>query len=270
MAVTQSNVLVGTAQVYVATYGLATIGQPEPAPADPSAGTVLAGGRTTQGQTGFSVTSGLTSAMQGFGIVGTGLAPGTYIQQYLTPTTGILSLPAIASEQATPQPFTVANGISLGQAWGGNWVAVGATNEGVTFAVDAKTNDIDVEEQMTPVLVTIDSEDISVSFTSAEDIVANMQLAYGTGSVLTQAATGSIIGKTTYTLGKTLNQYSVGFEAVNSFGLFRRVYIPLVVSAASKVETVYRRAKAERMYAVTLRALCDPTQIVITEQTAQY
>jgi hypothetical protein len=169
----------------------------------------------------------------------------------------------------TPEPAP-ADTIALGASWSGNWVAVGATDQGVTFSVDVKTNDILVEEQMTPALVTVDSEDISITFTSAEDVVANMLLAYGTGSSAVQAPTSSLIGKTTLTLGKTLNQFSVGFEGTNSFGLFRRVYIPRAVAGGTKVDTVYRRAKAERMYSVSFRALSDPTAIVITEQTAPH
>jgi hypothetical protein len=94
-----------------------------------------------------------------------------------------------------------------------------------------------------------------------------MKLAYGGGTIVTQAATGSLIGKSTLTLSDTLDTLSVGFEAINAFGYWRRVYVPKVISAAS-VDTNYRRAAVQRLYPVTLSAICDPTLITLADQTA--
>lgn len=162
-----------------------------------------------------------------------------------------------------------ADTIALGSAWGGNWVAMGGTQQGVKITVNPKTIDIMIEEQMTPAQVVVDTEDIRVDTTLSEDIIANMKLAYGGGTIVTQAPTVSLIGKTTLTLADSLDLLSVGFEARNSFGLFRRVYIPKVVSIAT-VATDYRRAAVQRLYPVTLRAICDPTLITIEEQTAPH
>jgi hypothetical protein len=161
-----------------------------------------------------------------------------------------------------------ADTVAKGAPWGGNWVAMGGTSQGVAITMAPKTVDITIEEQMTPADVVIDTMDISVKVTLSEDVIASMQLAYGGGGVITtQAATGTLIGKTTLTLADSLANLSVGFEATNSFGYWRRVYIPKIVSVAS-VETSYRRAKAQRMYPVTLRAICDPSLIDVVDQTA--
>ena len=61
------------------------------------------------------------------------------------------------------------------------------------------------------------------------------------------------------------HQLAVGFDGINPYGFFRRVYIPSVLSVAS-VTTAYRRAAAERQYAVQLRAVCDPSLIVIRDK----
>jgi hypothetical protein len=166
--------------------------------------------------------------------------------------------------EGEPMP---ADTVPLGTPWGGNWVAIGGTEQGVKFTANPKIVKLMIEEQRTPADVVVDTEDVTVITTLSEDTLANMKLAYGGGAIVTQAATGTVIGKSTLTLSDTLDTLSVGFEAVNAFGYFRRVYVPKVISAAS-VDTTYRRAAKQRLYPVTLSAICDPTLIVIVDQTA--
>lgn len=166
----------------------------------------------------------------------------------------------------TPEP-PPADTIAKGAAWAGNWVAIGATEQGVKLTVNKKTTDIMVEEQSTPALVTVDTETVSVAVSLAEDTIANMQLSYGGGTITTVAATATLIGKTTLQLALGLELLSVGFEGVNSKGFWRRVYIPKCVSVAS-VDTSYRRAAAARLYPTTIRAICAPTQIQIVDMVA--
>ena len=146
---------------------------------------------------------------------------------------------------------------------------MGGTQQGVKLTKNPKTIDITIEEQMTPANVVVDTEDINVSTALSEDTLANMQIAYGGGTIVVQAPTSSLIGKSTLTLADSLSLLSVGFEAVNSFGYWRRVYIPKVVSTA-QVDTSYRRAAQLRLYPVMLRAICDPTLIEIIDQTAPH
>jgi hypothetical protein len=80
-------------------------------------------------------------------------------------------------------------------------------------------------------------------------------------------ATATLPATSILTLQDALEQVAVGFEALNSFGLCRRVYVPIAISAA-KVNTSYRRAKGARLYPITIRAICPPNLITITDATA--
>ena len=156
-----------------------------------------------------------------------------------------------------------------GAAWPSPWVSSGFTESGITFNVDRKTVDINVEEQSTPVDVVVEATTITIDAVLAEDTLATMVNAYGGGTLVTTAAVAgppAIDGYTTLTLSDTLEQLAIGFEAVNTFGLWRRVYIPLVVSGA-KVKTQYQRAKAPRTYTVTFTAICPISQIAIMDAT---
>lgn len=242
---------------------------------------------------------------------------------------------AVANTPAPPA------GIPLGGTWPTPWVAVGGTEQGVTMSYDPKVNELFIEEQPTPVLTPIDTLDISFSAIFAEDIMANIQLAYGTGANTTTALSagrtfsdgvvaatttmtsataafvagdvgrtvtdtttptaypagtyivsvtngttvilsnpgsgaltaqsitlGAIPARTTYTPGSTTNNYAVGLEATNSFGLYRRAYVPVATSASNKIDTVFRRAKNYRMYPATFRSICAINQIQLVEATA--
>lgn len=160
-----------------------------------------------------------------------------------------------------------ADTVNLGAAWPVGWTYIGATDAGVTLTVNTNTQDITIEEQSTPALVTVTTKDVTVGFALAEDTVANMKTAYGGGTLTTQAAATGTIGKDTLVLSDTLDQLAVGFEGINPKGFFRRVYIPVAMSIAS-VATPYRRAAAKRMYPTTLRAICAPSSIQIVDMTA--
>lgn len=161
-----------------------------------------------------------------------------------------------------------ADSVAQGAAWGGTWTSPGATDQGVTLNYQPKTNDIMIEEQLTPAKVTVDTVDLGLEVSLAEDVIANIQLALGgAGTITTQAATSSLIGKSTLVLSDALEQLSVGFEGVNPSGYWRRLYIPSVLSVGS-VKASYRRAKSARLYALNLRCVCDLSQVQIVDMTA--
>ncbi len=184
-----------------------------------------------------------------------------------TPTPSNVMVGAAYMYLAPANTAMPAQSVAFGGTWPSGWVYVGATEAGVKFSVDRKTQDIMIEEQSTPVLVTTDTMTASVEASLAEDTVANMQWAYGGGTLTTVAATTTNPGYTTLALSDTLEQVAVGFEGLNTFGLARRLYIPVAISAA-KVDTEYRRAKAARLYPITITAICPPADIVVTEVTA--
>lgn len=89
----------------------------------------------------------------------------------------------------TPEPM-VTDSLTLGTAWGGNWVCPGATESGVTWTVDEKDTNIMIEEQPNPVDVVADTQDYGFDVTLSEDTLSNMMLAYGRGTIAATAATG--------------------------------------------------------------------------------
>lgn len=188
---------------------------------------------------------------------------------YGTPTNVIVGVAQLFIAPAgTPM---ISLGTAQGAPWGSPWVASGFTETGVTFNVDVKSNMIMVEEQVTPVAVTVTSTDVTIDVTFAEDTLVSMQQAYGGGVITSKAAdttsTPTVDAYSTLTLSDSLEQVALGFEAVNAHGLWRRVYIPSVISGG-KVKTDYLRAKSPRTYPATFTAICDPTLIQIFEATA--
>lgn len=175
---------------------------------------------------------------------------------------------------STPTPGTpvtpmVADTVELDSDYPSPWTPIGATEQGVSFAVNPTVQDIDIEEIPVPALVTKTKEEVLVNFTMAEDTIDNMKLAYGGGTKTVTAPGVSTPGTSQLSLSYSLDQLAVGFDGINPFGFFRRVYIPSVLSVAS-VTTAYRRAAAERQYAVQLRAVCDPSLIIIRDKTAPH
>lgn len=165
------------------------------------------------------------------------------------------------------EPLPNMDTVLLGTPWGGNWVAMGGTMQGVKFSKNPKTVDIRIEEQSPPVNVLIDTQDISVMTSLSEDTIANMKVAYGGGIITTVAAASGVVGKSKLVLSDTLDKLSIGFEGQDSAGFYRRVYIPKVISAA-QVDTEYRRAAQQRLYPTTFRAICAVNLIQIVEMTA--
>jgi hypothetical protein len=175
----------------------------------------------------------------------------------------------------SPEPM-VADTIAYGTAWGGAWQPIGATDSGVEFGVANTMVDQRIEEQSTPALVVVDTQEITIDFTLDEDLLANFLISVGQGSLVTQAATTLLIGKTTLSFSLNLNPYSVGFETVNTFlgptglQMFRRAYVPKMISGNAKVNVAMTRAKTKRMYATSLRAICPSSSILVVDQTAPH
>lgn len=161
----------------------------------------------------------------------------------------------------------VADTIDLDVDYPTPWVPVGATEQGIQFHKQPTTQDIDIEEQSLPALVVVTRQDVQIVLTQAEDTIANQKLAYGGGTMTTVAPGTTQPGITQLALSDTLDQLAAGFDGINPFGFFRRVYVPSVISVAN-VQTNYRRAAAPRLYPTTLRAVCPPSAIIIKDKTA--
>lgn len=189
-----------------------------------------------------------------------------------------MSAPAITTSNVlvgTATLFTAPAGtaavldtITAGSDWGSPWTYIGATEEGVTVAYGTTQSDINVEEQATPVLVVTTAVQFELRFSLSEDTVQSMKLAYGAGgSIATISGSTGVAAKSRLTLSSSLTKLAAGFEGVNAAGFPRRVYVPAVLSIGD-VTTAYRRAANNRAYPAVLRAICDPSQIVIDDWTA--
>lgn len=160
-----------------------------------------------------------------------------------------------------------ADTVAEGASWGGSWTYVGGTEEGVTLTHSADTNEIRIEEVSLPVRIIKTSTTFSLTASLSEDTVETMKLAYSGATITTTAAGVSQPGKKTLVLSDVFTELAVGFEATNSFGFWRRVYVPRILSMAS-VGTPYRRAAGARVYPIEFRAICKPSEIQIVEKTA--
>lgn len=166
-----------------------------------------------------------------------------------------------------------ADTVNMGISWSVSvaaWVAQGASQGGTSPTWTPQTQDLDFDESELPGAIIMASADLSVAMVLAEDVIANIRTAFGTGSLATQAAGASLVGKTTFTPGTTLNQYAMGIEmAISQQGTphWRRILIPSVVSVGT-VAPVYGRT-SQRLYACTFRANCLPTAIQVIDKTAE-
>lgn len=164
-------------------------------------------------------------------------------------------------------PVLPADSVPLNGVWGGNWVELGATTNGLEFDFSRKTKKIMVEEQQTPVAITTTDTTFTFGLELSEDTLATMRLAYGGGTITTIPAGAGQLGIQTLAISSELTDFSFGFEGVNEFGFWRRVLVPVVVSVAN-AKTQYQRADKQRTYKVQFESLVDPTQVTIRQMTA--
>lgn len=157
--------------------------------------------------------------------------------------------------------------LTTGGITAGMWRAPGATQAGWSTEYATTTNDITIEEQSIPAATLKTATSYRITGVLSEDVLENVKLAYGGGTLVTTAAASGVIGKKTLTLSDTMDSLAVAIEGLNKFGFFRRIYIPVATSTAS-VTTPYRRAAGQRVYAVQFNAACAINQIVETDMTA--
>lgn len=168
-----------------------------------------------------------------------------------------------APEDTAREPDSTA----LFAGWTSPWVHPGLTNEGVNFAFERDLTFHRVEEQSSPVDVTVNSSTMSLATALAEETLENLKSAMGGGAIVTQAAAVGVIGKKTLTPSDTLDKIAVGLEAKNAFGFFRRIYVPRAVST-SNIEIANRRSEAKRMFGATFQSISDMADISVTDKTA--
>lgn len=189
--------------------------------------------------------------------------PPGYNTQNVVYGMGVLFTAAVGTAQPSDQ------NLGVGSAWTGlGWAYVGATEAGVTVTFNPQTQNIMIEEQPTPVGVTVNTADLQITTALSEDTLANVNLAWGNGGTIavTPAGAGQP-GKSVMTLSTNFASMAVAVVGRNQLGFARVLSIPSVISAG-QVQTAYRRAAAQKAYPLTLTGICPFSQITWTDLTA--
>lgn len=162
------------------------------------------------------------------------------------------------------------NALALGGDWSVagtgnvNWTAIGASESGATMRFSRSTNDITIEEQINPVDIATTSVDPRIEVTLAEDTLETMKLAYGGGTITTVAPQTGIPGYRELTIAQDIDHLTIGLEGMNTKSQWRRVLWLDVLSVAD-VETSYRNAETQRLYAVSFRLVSPITSAIVRE-----
>lgn len=189
-------------------------------------------------------------------------------------TTNVLYGVGILFTAANPSPGTGATvpgdaNLGVGSAWLGlGWNYVGATEAGVTLTFNPTVQNINIEEQPTPVGVAVNTADLQITTNLSEETLTHINTAWGNGGTTAVTAAGAgQPGKSVLTLSTNFQSVAVALVGKNTFGYAGVLSIPTVI-AAGQVQTAYRRAAQQRVYPLTLNSICPFSSITWTYLTA--
>lgn len=177
--------------------------------------------------------------------------------------TGVVA-PYIGAYSATAPLQLPALTVPLGGAWPVGWVALGATEDGVTENFQRSTQKIMIEEQATPVITETENIDWNFEVTLSQDSLDTMKTAFGGGTISVFPPASGVPGYRTLTVSTTMDQLCLGFEGKNPYGMPTRYLIPLI-SSEGNISKKNRRAADARRYACKFNVLCAVEEVVIQE-----
>lgn len=159
--------------------------------------------------------------------------------------------------------------LGVGTAWTGlGWAYVGATEAGVTVTFNPQTQNINIEEQPTPVGVAVSTADLQITTSLSEETLGNVNMSWGNGGTIAVTPPGAgQPGKSVLSLSTNFQSMACAIVGKNQLGFARVLYVPTVISAG-QVQTAYRRAAQQRLYPLTLSAICPFPSITWTDLTA--
>lgn len=177
--------------------------------------------------------------------------------------TGILFTAAVGTAVPSDQ------NLGVGSSWTGlGWAYVGALLDGVTVTFAPTTQDINIEEQPTPVGVAITTATLTFTCNMSEETLANVNMAWGNaGSIAVTPAGAGQPGKSVLTLSTNFQNVAAAIVGKNAFGFAGVLSVPVMISAG-QVQTAYRRAAQQRVYPLTLNSICPFNQITWTYLTS--
>jgi len=145
------------------------------------------------------------------------------------------------------------------------WTYNGATDQGVQNAFTPNMSLIQIEETPIPVASLVSTATFQITTTLSEENLVNINLAYGGGGTITPYAAGA--GQPQMQVLKLSTNFALlacALLGTNNLGYPRVYYVPKIMSAGT-VTTNFRRAANARLYPITLNALCDLSQIAISD-----
>lgn len=149
------------------------------------------------------------------------------------------------------------------------WSPLGATEQGWQMNYGVSTQDINIEEQPTPVGRQLTSATFEFTANLSEDVVENLQYALNATKTI-QAPDVTHYGKTSLRLqASALPIYAVALEVKNRFTMPRRYYVP-EMTCATNVGQTFARARGQRLIPVTFSSVCAAELILVDEITSNH
>lgn len=234
---------------------------------------------TNSGATAFTITvtidskTYVTSSLTVAGL--TAAAIRAALDVALTPlgaTTGFAAVTGAASPWTVVLKGPAAGGTITCQGTGGTvaatnplWVPCGATDQGWQFGAAKSTQTINIEEQSTPVAMTVTSQQVTLAAALSEDITRTLNLALNAQSAATAPATG-VAGYDAVTLTDNVLSYAVACVMANPEGFGRIIYAPQWTQLNNAAVNL-RRASDKRTYGVQFQTVCATNLIQIINFT---
>jgi hypothetical protein len=150
--------------------------------------------------------------------------------------------------------------------WVTPWLHAGATEQGWQVNWTPQTQDINIDEQPTPVDRQITTAALEFVANLAEDTLQSWGWALNADKTVVAPATG-VFGKSVLTPSGVAKRMKVVLETQNVLDMPRRYIVPEMVCIAN-VGATFRRAASQRLIPVTFSSVCNLTDIRIDDITA--